>query len=641
MPDHHHTLPITLGVVAPFLSQGTALGHLEYDTVAVRGHDQGEIVIPGTQMKGLLRDAWEQLEGHAAGHEDVPDRTAIDRWLGVGMGKSDNQPSRGKLRFLDFSVQEAPSEGTRYRVSIDESRGSVAPMMLMSIETPYSPGQTVPLRGSVDFVADEEERDRIVRAIGVGLRFVSHVGALRGQGFGRLRSVELGRMTTSPKPSLAVTMKAENAASESYLDLVLETADPILVSQAQPNTNLFKAGPVIPGAVLKGALASTWREHVGEAPSGPIGPDFGDPERSDLACAFESVRFTHASLGSSSARGAAIRPMAIPLSLVVCGWGAEETFFDVALLDGPHLIDGEAPRFQIDWKKKATGRACRLFGWPKPTYRTRVRSAVDASERRSAEGQLFAHRALLLGEDQALLARVDLSAIDDRRIRARVAQQLRSLLAAGLRHVGKAKARVEVRESPLQWAEETVAPADRREDDPIVVVLQTPALIADPLALDLGSGRPELVEAYASAFRAMAKARSASGDLELIRFFSTERLAGGEYFRRRFQSPNNYHPYLLSDAGSVFVFRRTEEAAACLADWQERGMPLPPWAVERYTSRLGDETIPGHDWRRCPYVPAGGYGEIAVDLAVHWRLEPRPHQRTKVEVVSARSKVQS
>jgi hypothetical protein len=79
-----------------------------------------------------------------------------------------------------------------------------------------------------------------------------------------------------------------------------------------------------------------------------------------------------------------------------------------------------------------------------------------------------------------------------------------------------------------------------------------------------------------------------------------------------------YRPYILTQAGSTFVLKTAAENGTatpeeCLARWQACGLPVAKTVCKEF-QMSGDE----NDWRRCPYVPQNGFGEIAVDQAWHW-----------------------
>jgi hypothetical protein len=67
---------------------------------------------------------------------------------------------------------------------------------------------------------------------------------------------------------------------------------------------------------------------------------------------------------------------------------------------------------------------------------------------------------------------------------------------------------------------------------------------------------------------------------------------------------------------------KESEAQACIDDWFEHGLPLPEFTLPR---RRHDD-LPPNDWRNCPYLREGGYGEIAVNLRVHTELSPQPQE---------------
>ena len=82
----------------------------------------------------------------------------------------------------------------------------------------------------------------------------------------------------------------------------------------------------------------------------------------------------------------------------------------------------------------------------------------------------------------------------------------------------------------------------------------------------------------------------------------------------------------LTTAGSVFVLRPrpSRETDACLTvrEWLATGLPLPAWAEARYARN--DQA--GDHWTNCPYLPENGYGQVAVNLGVHWDLQPNGFQ---------------
>ena len=163
-------------------------------------------------------------------------------------------------------------------------------------------------------------------------------------------------------------------------------------------------------------------------------------------------------------------------------------------------------------------------------------------------------------------------------------------------------------------------------DGLLVITLQTAALLCSPAELDETSGAAELRKAYAEAWHSLCP------DLELLRYFARQTLSGGEYQHRRFRARETkpYRPWLLTEAGSVFVFRMKDrpKAEEQVREWLEHGLPIPE-PVRGCYDIPNDENA---QWKSCPFIRRNGYGEIAVNLAVHERLlaDPRPEDRISV-----------
>jgi hypothetical protein len=351
--------------------------------------------------------------------------------------------------------------------------------------------------------------------------------------------------------------------------------------------------------VLRGTLATTLQSLCGLARNAIIDANLPAPWQ-ELGAYFNHLRFTHAFPAPENAHQ---RPVVPPLSLVK---DAADTLYDVALCAGPGLF-GDPPRassFAVDWKK--SDDVSTAFGWAEPKRELRVRTAMDRNRRRAKDEKLFAYD-MAVPEGCLWYGKVDLRQIPEGAIRDTVAMQLRALLRHGLRGLGKTKVTTEVSVDVL------VVPAYPSDPYPIgnlwIVTLQTPALLCDPVLLNETSGAHELFAAYHAAWNDVS-----SGALQLIRFFASQSLTGG-YLGLRFQPNKPYNPFLLTDRGSVFVLQASGDAAPALAvieAWLNNGLPLPRWARDRYSDH----------WSTCPFLPADGFGEIAVNLPCHTKQQP-------------------
>ena len=74
-----------------------------------------------------------------------------------------------------------------------------------------------------------------------------------------------------------------------------------------------------------------------------------------------------------------------------------------------------------------------------------------------------------------------------------------------------------------------------------------------------------------------------------------------------------YNPELLTCSGSVFVLEPVRDQAAAeavLADWRDHGLGQPQNAPDT------------DDWWANPYIRQNGYGDVAINLDLHWGLTP-------------------
>ena len=265
-----------------------------------------------------------------------------------------------------------------------------------------------------------------------------------------------------------------------------------------------------------------------------------------------------------------------------------------------------------------------------------MRTAIDSRRRRAdqgkaeaglePEGKLFAwemiHPFTRDGKPVVWRSRVDLAGIDEPD-RAMVAEQLGGLLRV-LSFVSKTKAACEVTVTPIDPAPAASPDSDGPglPDPSVAIVLQTPALLCDPRFQDLAGvpksgalGLDDLHRLYAAVWESR---EFAEGALELSHFFASQSLAGGEYLHHRFRQGRPYNPWLLTDAGSVFVFsvKDAVKARGLLDTWVHRGLPLPAWAVNAW----------GGGWRTNPFLPENGFGEIAVHTPHPAAPVPEPSQ---------------
>jgi len=175
------------------------------------------------------------------------------------------------------------------------------------------------------------------------------------------------------------------------------------------------------------------------------------------------------------------------------------------------------------------------------------------------------------------------------------------LLSRGINSLGKLDAcTTDIKVNAGPWLK-TIAekPVDSQQ---ICILLMSDARLFSDQNLDLkgANGGERLQEEYAKSWSLLS-----SGLLQLDSFYATQKLVGGEYYRRRFrQHEQPYNPWLVTCAGSVFYFQTkdVDASAKLLETWKESGLVVLPGVSE--------------EWSKNPMVPANGYGEILTNPVI-------------------------
>ena len=590
-----YRLEIKLTLVGPILTKATVASDRGVDAHSARDASSEMYIIPGTLLEGNLSEAWQEIEQlQEAGGILAGIRSLL---LGEESKKGGYEPRRGRLTVGDLRLDAAahPVPNVRNRIRIDQERGAAVRGALQAMECPFEVGQEYVFVGFATLLVDNEAKaSEVAEWVDRGLRWVTHLGSCKSIGFGRIRSVVV---SLQERKSPRAEMVSDSNFDGDRFGIALEPTSPFCFAGKRTTDNLFESEEYIPGGAIKGALATM------------IEVDNGGDERL-LMDNLDKIRFTHAfpSPVSEASGNSSKRPVHPPLSLVKFGCELR----DIALCEHPVLVNGQAPSFSVDWK--SGDDVLSAFGWPNLKKDMRVRTAICFETRRAKEEQLFAYETIVPDGCQ-WLGTVDLSHVpaSDRK---NVSRCLQTHLAGGLAFLGKTKAEAEV---TVGTDYGSAIPSDmnclRQDGRPFwAITLQTSALLCNPQwESDLDPVDPGwLLSAYGDSFADLS-----SKKLKLIRLFAEQELAGG-YLRQRFQKPESeYYPYLLTKAGSVFVFTCsdgvTEEAAMeIVAGWIRNGLKLPTWAESMY----------GSSWKECPFLPENGFGEVAVNLSWSHKQPP-------------------
>ena len=606
MTNIHASIPVTLTVVAPVFTAGDTFSRWGLDTAFYRNW-LDQYAIPGSLVRGKLKEAAMECK-EIDGEWNLSIKEFFGDICREQTDKADSYvPLRGCLKVADFVLAESQlaevRETLRTRIRINPERGTVDRGALVLFEEPFRPGTDTRWEGKIEFFCPEGDLDGIADQLKKAFLFVATIGAEKTVGFGRLKKVEFGKKTrTSP-----TAVEPENGSPE-VLQLSLAPEEPLMIGGVRHTTNLFKSEKFIPGSALKGAMAvGLNRTCVNAISSAEISEDNGPVQRRFPMVAkwFEKLTFARA----VPCLEQFVRAETPPLSGVFYG----DRYEDIAFSDEEEIYckDLSPVEFQVDWKSPSPENLPVKYKIPDLEYHPATRTAIDEYTRRSKESQLYTFHMIkpsIAGEKgqdgkprqvywNALIRFPE--GLGDGEERRSLAAELKSAIPVAIRYVGKRQCAVK----PEVSCDTASNPVDQKDADKFAVVLQTPAIMVDPAAFLGGSAglsnlRSKIREFYNGYWNGVF-----GESARMSTFFAKQELRGG-YQGMRFMK-NNYRPFYLTSEGSTFVFQIVDSGNA----WKKidairnYGLKLPPWAVERYGRQA---------WKKCPYVPENGYGEVAV-----------------------------
>jgi hypothetical protein len=604
-----YALDIELTLKAPFNTAASEPARLGLDAPLLRDH-RNRICLPGTLVQGRLAE-------ELANWGDIAGSNPLASLLSQVGQAADSAyvPKRKQIVFSDF-VAEPCLTSTFVRIAIDEHTGSVKPGALQTIEQAGRPGESITFNGyALTWCSDAGAAQKLSEDLTGALRLIPNFGADRSVGYGRLVGV---KATACKSVSPKQTIRWPDGANAVALSLTFDR--PIVVTAFSPNTNLFEGQSTIPGNVLKGAFADTCRA-LGRA----------------LPPAFDDIVFRHALCAAQPS----IRPRAQPQSLV--RFHETVAAVDVALTQGalvatlPADQKPCAPQYAGDWKESDVPLAelnpkktlAAHFGAASPDTRTRVRTAIESETRAAKESALFAYAQVLpeYSEESSdgtapqwvahtWHAAIDVSAIADTDVRKQAITAIEDVLQHGLFPISKTKAHARIGGLTRYDTSEQLSRRSVKAGDVLTLTLQTPACLLRVEDLQTAKTPEGLRSAYNKVFAALN-----DGALELSHFHASQTLRGGHYQRTRFQK-EAYQPWVLTEAGSVFVFKVIDaiKATEAVTQWVSRGLPIPPSWGAAYS-----------DWQRNPYLPQNGFGEVRCNEPEHWAWQPSARKLTVSE----------
>ena len=583
-----HSLEIE--IVGPILTRDSGDAAAGIDAPVARDH-AGRLMIAGSHVLGKVRHALrELLKIEAAANSSAHIPTNAMSWFGGEGDEVEGRNQRRRIFVSDLVVKHTAETGqrqqTRTRIKLDPERGAVEDGALQTIETPVSIGELLTFEGEVDVIGQPDELEVMILAVRFALAWTTQLGGLRTIGFGRINRVEIADKIKRPR----LAVQSSGGQTTNRLEIALEIRDPLCIADTRNSGNTFVSSDVIPGGVLKGALANLVLAGAGFSGGGDLTESARFPA---LSRHYSKLRFQHF---FPQRDGTPTRPHHWPKSLVAIP-GKPDTLADAALWEGPHVAvaqsGGLAPAFFRDWKADSFTVASRWSGWPQLSRTLRVRTAIDPDELRAKTSQLFAYD-MIEPHGHCWIGSVSLEDVPDNE-RSEVVREFLEAVSVGIPGVGRSQAMAQLTFArlapPLEWA--------KNEDGLAILTLQTAALLRSP------TGR------YGEAID-----RLSGGTLRLVRHFASERLSGASFMAARFFKSKPYRPWLLTEPGSVFVVEVGVGGDSVIEGWLTGGIGLSPYV--RYFYGLG-EAPESELWRDCPFLPHNGYGEIAVDLPYHRR----------------------
>lgn len=590
-------LSVKIRVRAPFVTRSNSTGGFGVDAPLAKS-SQGKPYIPGTLVLGKIAEAYRQLS------QAFGDRGAAENSFGndlklllagdsqdVDGGISTGREARRRILCGDFVLtsQEKRRVGTRCRIAMEPVTGTVSESMLQIIEQPFAPGEFLEFSGEIRVKggADDAQLRRLKKA----LSWIEQLGALRSVGFGEVAEIDIEDIT-NPSSTVSIDPPAL------HIILRLSLRDPFCVGEKRNTRNTYDSADVIPGGVIKGAIANQIAARFGL--SGDLSEHVGDRRVSEqvlpLLQYFNEVRFRHAFPIKKEQKLSHVRSGPVPLSLALNG----DHFVDLAV--DPRGGGGTvALKLSNNWKAKDWGRAKSRLDIPEVDKELRIRTQIDSQFRAAKQDRLF-------GINYVLPDKHDFVSIVDLPQGAEVVvAALQEVLATGLAGIGRGGAYADCMLEPCS---DEVGHAPSAGARRVVMTLKTHALLRAPE----GARRPH-VESYGDVFAGLGL----PSGVKLADAFVDEMLLGGAFMsnRQKNVSTMSYRPWLATKAGSVFVFDLREgvdvaKAHETFKRWDDSGLPMP--GVVQEFHGLGDVPI----YRVCPYTPENGYGEVQL----RWQDQP-------------------
>ncbi|MCA9735174.1 MAG: hypothetical protein H6696_03335 [Deferribacteres bacterium] len=585
-----YTLNVNFEILGPMITGGGSGASRGWDQIFSRDAKDNP-VINGSLIKGKLKEAMMEL---------AMDKGTIDSYFGLGGYEPTDNKQKGILRFSPFyqlgSTTTKISEKSS-RTAIDPLTGTAKEKSLLAFEAILKPGASSRWQGEISFYAESvDDAMAVQNRLTQGLRWIPAIGSTKGIGYGRIRRVMVTQIANSSEVVLH-----DAKSGYQFLTLDFKFLDELFVGGIAKKTNYLETAHTIPGTVIKGAFARALNEICGANTDSPINTNnsFVNKIFPNLAATFSGIRFLHAfPINKASTQ----RPVAIPFSIVEVTEKADNEYYDAAKMSSSELAAlASAPRFCVDWKggRKLKG----YYGWTSCQTVNKTRTAIDSTSRSAEDEALYTFQYLAPFDDTTnpvkWTAGIVFPQLQDEKDQKALFAEFIKATQSGWTFLGKRDATFKVdicTKAPLYSKTQEIQTTNM-----CTLTLQTDALLFDA-RLYAGTNRTaDMHDIYQKYFQEIIGA-----DVTLSNFFARQKMIGGfqaKRFRVR-QTRQQYYPYVLTEAGSVFLLENVNMKK--LEKIQLAGLPLP----ENIKATLP----PDAHWQGCPFVPENGYGEFLINL---------------------------
>lgn len=263
---NNYSIPIRIKLQAPFITLESGTMAREYDATMWRY--KGVPAIPGTLVRGNIRHALNHFASLTHGKK-LFDR--IEYWFGKEFNNDSfgYVPKRSHLHF-DYawqliesdtaSISSTPINQTRYRIKIAQDSGIVEKGSFQAIESPFLTGQTPVFEGCVRTRLTQEEKKELTNWLSKALSYIAALGSFKGAGFGKILHAEVLPIEESiPREELKLCVENQ---TRHIIDFKLDRPF-CIATRSSSDTNNLLSNDVIPGNVLKGAIAQFYFNSFG------------------------------------------------------------------------------------------------------------------------------------------------------------------------------------------------------------------------------------------------------------------------------------------------------------------------------------------------------------------------------------------